>query len=553
MTGLEAILPWSPLLIPLCAACAIGLLPGRWVPARRRRWFYLGALFVAAAVLFVARLGAEPTAAFRAFAPWAAYGRAPHLAWDSLALFSALLFVGIYIALGAAIHECATRRLQPLALLVLAAACLGVFAAADLYTLCLMWGLSEVALLCLRVIQAPEEGGRRAIWNTWGGLASTVLLIVAAILTPVSEGLTDWQALSTARAPMALMMAVVVLRIGIPPLSGGIMRHWQAYLASLWMGAVVWLRLIDNAAALPAGLHMAPVGAVLMVLTGLLAALMPDLATALPYAVLNSLSIVLLAPIIAPQEGLAIVLLTVLDLSLAMTLLCVSGQISSFRPLGRWARASEGVALASLMGAPLTPGFLSRWAFMRICLLASLGPLAFCASISFLLVAASAWRRLLGLFAADDALQEEAPWPLKVAAGSGAILALGLVVVGVVPGVLSWVWRGNLGQGLRLAQLFSGEGDILGILVYMAILGPVVGGLSVQHLMRGVPAGATRLLDLFRGVLLLDWLVVLIEEALTRLQLLANRILGAIEASFYLGWSLVWSLTIILFLYDRRI
>jgi len=551
MTGLSGILPWIPLLVPLFAAGLVGLAPKRWLAAPRRHWVYLGALLLGVVAALFAHLGIAK-AAPASTGDLAAFERTGRLAWDNLALFFALLFSGIHVAVGVASQGSAGNRPKTAAILLLATASFGVFAAADLYTLCLMWGLSDLALLWLRAGEAPEGHGRRTAWNTWGGLASTVLLVTAALLVPESEGHSVWQAATTAEAPAAFLMLAVIMRIGVPPLSGHLLQHWETFLGSLWMGASVWLRLVADPVILPAGGYLAPVGAGMMLAAGLLTVLAPSTATALPYAALQSLTIAVLAPLIAPQEGAAVALLAALNVTLIVALLAINDRIDPFPPLGRWTRIPEGIALASWMGMPLALGFLVHWAFLRICWLASLQSLVFCGSISFLLAAAPAWRRLLALFGSDETPLAEAHWSRWAGAGSAIALALALLVTGVAPGALSWVGVGAAGA-LGVERLLGSEADLVGSLVYLAFLGPLIGGLSLQHLLRDLPEAATRWLERARGVLLLDWLVLLLEEVLTRWQLQVDRILSAIEGGFYLGWSLIWSLMIMLFLFDGRI
>lgn len=554
MTGPEALLPWAPLLVSFGGAWIAGLLPERWLPASKRRHLYLAVLFATASIALVARRFPMPS--LRApSTTLPAYLMAPHLAWDDAALLFSLLLTGIYLFVRITSLDRQDSRSETSALLALVGASLGVFASANLYSLCLMWALSDLALLYLRVTHIPDENGRRAVWNTWGGLVSTTLLVMAAVIVPVSEASDQWQALASARIPAALVMIASILRMGIPPLSGSVKQHWETYLVSLWTGALVWLRLTSEAPAFPSGFYVTSSGAAIMIAAGLLAALMPNLTSALPYTVLHGVSIIILAPIIAPEEGLAIALFMVLDLSFIMALICIDDHLAPFPPLRRWVRIPGGVALASLMGMPSTLGFLSHWAFLRACWLSNLHALLFWGSLSYLFVAVPAWRRFADISSQAGEQQPKTHGQLWIALCSALTLASSLVLMGIAPGVVSWIGKGFWPQtrALHLGLLFKGEPDMIGTLIYMVILGPLIGGLGVQRLTGQMPSRVERSLELLRALLAMDWLILFIEDSLSRLQSLVNRILGAIEGVFYLGWSLVWGLIVLLFLLNRGI
>lgn len=551
MTGSTDALTWAPLVIPLLAACVVGFVPHRWLSNLKRHWLYLTALLlmaVAAWALGLVSKSAPPAVV----ADRTAFGRFPSLAWDDLAVFFALLSSGAHVGVGLTNQAHLERRAQVVARLLLAAATCAAFAAADLYTLCLAWGLAELTLFGLRAIEATPGHGRWTAWNTWAGWTSIALLVAAALLVPEGEGQGGWQAALGGNLSSTLLLLAVIVRIGVPPLSGHVLRHQETFLVSLWMGAALWLRLVANPAALPASRYLAPVGGGLMLAVGLMAVLAPHVEAALPYAVANSVAIAVLAPLISPQEGAAVALLAVINATLMVALLGAREQLLPFTPLGRWTRIPEGIALASWVGMPLTLGFLIHWVFLRISLQASLSSLVFCSSVSFLLSAAPAWRGALALFGSDETPPVEAHWSRWVGISSAGALALAALVVGVAPGVLSWVGVGPVAV-LGPGQSAGGGADQFGSLVYLALLGPLVGGLSLQYLLRDLPHAAKHWLNLIRGVLLLDWLVLLLEEGLTRLEQHADRILSAVEGGFYLGWSLIWGLVILFFLFGGRV
>jgi hypothetical protein len=134
------------------------------------------------------------------------------------------------------------------------------------------------------------------------------------------------------------------------------------------------------------------------------------------------------------------------------------------------------------------------------------------------------------------------------------VLLLALAAGSFAPGLIARIWGADpaLARASSLRGLFTGDREVVGTLVYTALLGPLVGGLCLQRWLGRLPAAARRPLRLLRGVLFLDWLVVLLEEGLTRMQGLLDRALRAVEGTFYLGWSLLWVISMALFLAESQ-
>ena len=245
---------------------------------------------------------------------------------------------------------------------------------ADLMTLCLSWGLLDLAILLLVAVahdgqEASRAGLRLLLINYLGGVA----LLGALLILQGQEEAYSLQAAPLPTKVISLMILAALLRLGLYPVR-------LALPASVDMGIptlILWHAVPVGAGGylLARALSLAAVaslpGRELALILGSLAVFLSPFPLwfaksargAAPYIVLNQVGHLTLAVAIAPSQPSAIIASQTISLVLAVTLLLVS-QTGSDGPLPRtyaiWKRSCVLVAVATLVAAPLTVGFLSR-------------------------------------------------------------------------------------------------------------------------------------------------------------------------------------------------
>ncbi len=548
MTKAANLLPLFPLLISLVGACGVGLWPERILPKRGREGMYVGWLFLTAFSLWATTARHEIAAPVPS--PLSFLSEGLIIQWDAPARWGAAFLLGVNALMNAIpllMGQILSRgRLEMAALLVLYGASLAALSAGNLPMLCLAWAVGEMATASIHAVRAFGEERRRTLWNAWGGLAALFLLISAAASLTASQGRTTWANVPASPWALRILLFSALLKMAIPSLSGRLLERAETYFPSLVMGAFLWGRLftLSPQPLAPQG-PWAALGAITLGGTGLLAALTPDFSVAFAYIVLNRLVMALLAPFLAPMEGPAIAWVAILNIILIAALWRAS--VASLQGGSSWGQVARVWALLALLGVPLTPGFLAHWAFLRQAWLGGLPPVLFWGSFSLLLTAVPIWRCLTAPIEASAAPVDRKRWPRWAAVGGIAILIAGDLALGIAPRLALGVWG-----GMRLTPVWEGSSELLGTLTYLALLGPFLGGYGLGRILEGLPDLWGRALRVLRGLLLLDWLIYLIEEVLIRLQTLADDILAAIERRFYLAWTLVWGIAIILLYVERR-
>lgn len=542
------LLPLFPLIIPILGAWFVGLWPQQGRFQRVRKWLYIGWLFLAVASLLPKGVKSEvnfPLPASLAFLPEGFSFR-----WDAPARLMAVFWMGaIALARTASLggERVPSRgRAEESSLLTLYAASLAALSAGNLLTLCVAWGAAEVILACAHTLHTPEEK-RRSFWNAWGDLCALFLLVVATVLLLAGQGNTAWESISFTRLAWGLLLSSAALKMVTPALSGRIMDHSETFSSSLAIGALLWCRALTLCPAPWAGVGIGiSLVATLLMGTGLLAALTPGFSSAVGHIALHRLIMALALSFLSPvAEGVAAFWMMALNLLSAVALLRASEIL--WQNGHRWARWGKAWALLALLGMPLTPGFIVHWAFFRQTYLSAWRPLLFWGSLSLLLTSVPVWQRLLNLFPPRGMLLKHKPWLSRATAGAMALLSAGNLVLGIAPSLGVGVWG-----GVALPHFWEGSPNLLGTLTYIVLLGPFLGGYGLGRVLAGLPSLWARALQGLRGILVLDWLVYLIEEFLIRLQAFVDIALAAIERRFYLAWTLIWGIAMILLYIERR-
>jgi hypothetical protein len=536
---------------PLAGAFLVWLLPARRALLVPRRCLYGACLGVVNILVLVAGAQhAELTLPF--WGVLAPAGEALRFSFDALGTTMVLLLSGPLALAGIALLTRPLERLEAVGLLTLLAAGIGACTAGNLLTLCLAWGLMDLAMLIMDTRRMPEEGLPHAVRDVVLNAFSTIALMAATVLLGAAQGHTAFPELVLAGTPLKLLMAAALLRLGVYPLPGSLKRRWESYLVSLSVGGCLWLRL--------AGL--APIGQFRvdwlislsvwgLFLTGVLASLATDFATALPYIILHGVAAATFAPMLLAKEGIGIAFLFLANASLCLALLRVDVQVRAVPPLGRWARLPLVIALGSLSGWPLTAGILARWSLIRLAWVTDARLLVLVEALSFLLVSVPIWRRLRVVLRETRTRGNLPLWSIYLAFGCAALVALLLVALSVDASLAGLVRLGSTAElpGIRL--LFSADAQLLGLLGLTVLVFPILGGYALQRLWARPSRWLLQGFDAFSALLELDWLYAGLERALYRLGRWLHAASLAVEETFSLGWVLIWGLVILLYLVGR--
>ena len=542
-----------PLILPLVGAFALWLLPsGGPLPWFRRRAAAL--LLALTTLLLSANLIVRASAEGAFWRPLFSTGATIALTADPLGGGLALLCsLAVTIVCMATLAR-PLERYEAVGMLWMVGTVSGVALAGNLLTLCLAWVAMDLGLLFVDTMRAPEEGLPRAVRNALGGLLSSVTLLAGAVVAlSQTGGESSLAALSLDGLPVSFLMAAALLRLGIYPLPGSLKRNWLAYLPSICAGSYLWLRAVTlSTGALPWQDWLLPLGGATLLVSGMLAFLAPDLATALPALLLNGLTLVMLAPLVDHAAGLGVGLAATASLVLSLAVLRADGQVRPIAPFGLWARVPLALALGSLVGWPGTVGFTAHWLFLRLCAQSGRRGLVFVAAASFLLVTVPLWSRLRNVMREVCHPTVPSPRLARLAMAMAALGALFIVVLGLTPTLFGLFWPGASGFVEPSAlTMFSGTLVQFAAIVLMAIVFPAMGSYALQGLWESLPDRIGPWVDTLGALLEMDWLHAGIDYVLGRVGRVMARTLMAVEEGLYLGWALLWGLVLALYLVGR--
>jgi len=548
MKPFQLILPLAPMWLPLVGSVLVWRLPMRGPLARVRRWGYVAILGLAWLALLFASANRTLTIETQYTQyPLSLYSPPAKFVFDPLATGLSLLLMGAMGLIGLSLMARPRTRLEPMTL-ALVGMCVAALAAGDLFTLCLAWGAMELTLLGVALIRAPEETIPQGLRGMWNGLLSTVAVIAAAALVLSQHNASDWSYLAEGGAPFRLLMLAALLRLGVYPLPGSFKRRWDIYLASLCAGGALWIRLASLATALPSSHLLITIGGGALLVTGLLAAFAPDFSTALPYILLNGTAAMVLGPVVEPRAGVATALVWVINLTLCLALLRMDVQIRPLAPLGQKVRIPFGIALGSLAGAPLTLGFVAHWLFLRLCWSNGAHPLVWIGAISWALITLPMWPRLR-LIRRELNLAHAPRRNIWLAFSCATLTAALLIVLGVAPSLLRSI---NIDSAFALdlaylkGWLWPGWLTFI-VLAFLTVLAPLPASYFFSSPATRFLQRIGHWLDLVSALLELEWLYLGLARVGERLGYLTSLTLIAIEEAFYLGWTLVWGLVLVLY------
>ncbi len=432
--------------------------------------------------------------------------------------------------------------------------------AADLVTLYLSWGLLDLGLLLLtgflhRGKAASRTGLRILVVNYLAGLA-----LLASLL--LLERLGDSFSLQVTLLPsrvLALIVLAALVRLGLYPalvalpadveMSLPTVIAW--YVIPLSAGGYLLARVLPLVSVTSLwGKEVALfLGSLALILSPFPLWFETSLRKTASYIVLNQVGYLTLASAIAGPYSMVIIYSQVIILALALSLLFLS-QVASHGPLPHpyhlWTRSCTFVAVATLVGTPLTIGFVSRWLLYQSLWETGLGPLIFLSLLasSFLLAP------LLKMFLerAPQTGEQGRGSPLLLAGMNG--LAIPLVILGLHPPLIGRLvsLQGTPTTLPALPDLLYSTGPSLWLPMIAGILLPLALGYLMYRWGKIIVARGGVSLQTFQMVAEMEWLYRAIGWTIQRVAAILEHLGGFLEERRSLGWILLFAVLVALLL-----
>jgi multicomponent Na+:H+ antiporter subunit A len=443
---------------------------------------------------------------------------------------------------------------------LVAAAGTSLIFAADLVTLYISWGFLDLGLLFLtgflhRGKAASRTGLRILTVNYLAGLA-----LLASLLLLERQGISfSLQSTLLPSMVISLTLFAALVRLGLYPalvalpadveMSLPTVIAW--YVIPLSAGGYLLARVLTLASvtSLLGKEVVLFLGSLALVLSPFPLWFETNLRRTASYIVLNQVGYLALASAVAAPHSVVIASLQVISLTLALSLLFLS-QVASRDPMPHpyqlWAQGCTFAAVVTLVGTPLTAGFVSRWFLYQSLWETGLGPLILLGLLanSFLLAP------LLKMFLerTPQASEQGKASPLLLAGMSG--LAIPLVILGLHPPLIGRLFRlqSTLPSLPSLPDLiYSTEPSLSLVMMAGTLL-----SLSLGYLMylRGkiivVRAGIS--LQTLQMVAEMEWLYRAVGWTVQRVILILEQLGGFFEERRSLSWILLFALLVSLLL-----
>ena len=536
------VLPYLPLLpaaIPLAGAGLLMML-GSLVTPRRSTM----AVAVTATAAFVANL-------YWAKPPWTLSVPAIPVESSSLVFVEGLAFtlnqwtrIGGLLLAGVvalttlvSLQQPMSRGAAALCLLMLASGQCFILSS-NVFSLLICWGMMDLALLGLSSFHAIDLEDTDRATRGVGLLQIAGLAILAAALFLE-------QAHSLSVASQVLMIIAAWIRLGAYPVQTRSLRHESVPMSEM---------IVAHGVPFVAGLYLlvgvveqgvphqgvfASVSAAACFLTSFLAFQARSLRPCLFYVTLNSASVAVLLLFTMGSAGAAAAWVTVAGVLLAIS--CLGQKGWPIPPsLGRWGRIPSLIASLSLIGLPLTGGFVSKWSALRATTaMGHIGP-ALALSLCGVLVATPLMNRShkVWIVAGDTIDTRPTAW---IVLGTTILLAVALVGLRFMVPVLQSA-RGEVSASL----MSSGPSMLLTFL--LGFLVPVAGGFFLIRLDSYMSKPAHQATSTIAAVVNLDWALYALQRLWRGIAIPLRYVGHLIEERVYVGWVLFWVLVVLLWL-----
>jgi len=463
------------------------------------------------------------------------YGRAASLsfAFDSLSFSFALVLTG-----GLLVVSAMEKSLRSPVVLLAAAAGIAAASAASLPTLCLAWALVDVILFYEDAQRASRSSAQRAPRVLFARTLSTIALIAGTYLLIEEQGTVRIALLTLSPLAKGLLMAAALLRVAPYPLPRGAGRSSLRDLVATTTGGYLWLRVMSlSPGRVPGVSWLIPLGGTVLLITGALSALSLDREAGRPHALAHWVGLMLLAPLVDVVRGPRIAVVACANAVFALTA-ARNGSPKS-EPL-RVGRVAEMVLAGSEAGAPLTAGFLARWAFLSLVLAYGNPGLFVIAFLSFSLASLPAWQGVMERFREwrDESLSRE--WP-REGGDVALVLSAGLmIVIGTWPDLLAPDIPQVVNQILLPSVIDLARAGADSVWAGMAcLLGPLACGYTARRWRSKGNRSLISALKTTQAVLELDWFYSRIGRFLSASYRLVSSAISMLEGPMALGWIVV--------------
>jgi formate hydrogenlyase subunit 3/multisubunit Na+/H+ antiporter MnhD subunit len=435
-----------------------------------------------------------------------------------------------------------------LVFLVLAGAS-SVILSRDLVTLCLSWGFLDLALIFFTGLTRGGEGSSRRGFRLLLINYLAVAALLAALL--VLQGLGQSVSLEAAPLPTKVVSLVVLaglMRLGLYPAflarasegESGLGDVIVRYAVPVAVGGYLLVRVLSLTAVswLPGREVALVMGTLAVVLSPFPLWFETALGKMAPYVVLHQVGHIALAAAIATPYSPTVITVQAVSLVLALALLSVSEAASrstTSRWYALWTRGSTLLAVASLVGAPLTVGFVHRQLLYASLWESGLGPLVLLSLLGNSFLAAPLLKK--GLESTSESASDGAGRPVIVA--SMTALAVPLIILGVHPPLLRLLIGPQSAPGLL--DLISSPDTSASPVLFVGILVSLAGGYLMYRKGQFVVTGAGVSLETLHTIAEMEWFFVAVNWAAERLSSVLETVGGFFEERRSPGWILVFA------------
>jgi len=444
------------------------------------------------------------------------------------------------------------------ALLALLAAGLSFIFSANLITLCLSWVIFDLTFLW--ALAASDHGGSRMrsvprILNL--NCLACLSLLAAALLLGQGDDSLSLRSSSISTPVFGLILLVALVRAGLYPLHLWMPIGVQASLASrsllhlvpasaglyllarlsAWPNGVVSL---SKDGALPYGQALIIASSLAFAIGALLAWAEADLSKILSFIMMSQVGYAIASLAIAKPPTRVVILWPSLNLVLCLGLLFLSQD--RFEPGNSWPRAASGLAIASLVGVPLTSGFVGRWHLYHSLLTGS--HLAFLAlSLLAEIFLFAALLRMWSAVSINPSPSELAYERLSVV--GAALLAAPILILGLHPPVLRPL--------IEVVPFPTLVGLLRSTTIarWVAFFLPPLGGYLLQRHRQRIFDPIEIFWLKLSTALRLEWLYSLLGQIVTGAAGTLEIVGRVSEGKGYLSWIAVMGLLVFLFLRGR--
>lgn len=546
--------PFSPVLVLLLGAVVL-LAAGRWTGGRIAR---VVALVVSVGFLLSCLLlrWFGPTGfAVSLWRPVSLFGVelgyfADGVSQLFLVLMAAIVLIAVLLSSSSWDREGKHPASYGVMFLVVAGASSAILSG-DLLTLCLSWGFLDLVLVFFRGLKRGGQGSSRSAFrmlliNYVGGAS-----LLGALLL-LQGGSLSLQAAPLPTVVVSLVLLATLIRLGLYPallpppseVERGMREMMVWYAAPLSVGGYLLVRVLGLTAvsSLPGRELALVMGSLAVVLSPFPLWFETDVRKTGSYVVLHHVGHTAMAAAIAVPLSPMIIIVQTVRVVLALALLSVS-EAGSRAAMGRlgamWTRCSTLIAVAALVGVPLTLGFVGRQLLYTALWEADLGPLILLSLLGSSFLVAPLLKK--GLSEASQGESEGAGDPAFVASVSA--LAVPLIVFGAHPPLLGILigLQSATGRWPGLVDLIYSPDTQVSLALFACTLVSLAAGYLMYRKGQVFVARAGVSLETLRMIAEMEWFFAAVSWTGERTALILEAAGSFFEERRSPGWIMVFA------------